>query len=88
MSFLTISESKITIHFQLKIIIENQQINQTAKSPKRIKNSYLTFDYQKLIFSSILLPENLKHPPSNDDFYPVYYDNTIYDCFNLKVIIL
>lgn len=34
----------------------------------------------------ILLPENLKHPPTNDKFYPVEYDKVIYDCFNLKVI--
>lgn len=37
------------------------------------------------MLSSVLLPETLKHPPSNDEFYPVYYDNVIYDCFNLKV---
>mmetsp|Transcript_22308 Transcript_22308/g.19172 ORF Transcript_22308/g.19172 Transcript_22308/m.19172 type:complete len:264 (-) Transcript_22308:1082-1873(-) len=34
----------------------------------------------------IHLPSVLKHPPSNDDFYPVKFDNVIYDCFNLKVI--
>eukprot|EP00330_Aristerostoma_sp_ATCC50986_P007446 CAMPEP_0114601178 /NCGR_PEP_ID=MMETSP0125-20121206/23816_1 /TAXON_ID=485358 ORGANISM="Aristerostoma sp., Strain ATCC 50986" /NCGR_SAMPLE_ID=MMETSP0125 /ASSEMBLY_ACC=CAM_ASM_000245 /LENGTH=194 /DNA_ID=CAMNT_0001810185 /DNA_START=536 /DNA_END=1117 /DNA_ORIENTATION=- len=33
----------------------------------------------------IHLPSVLKHPPSNDDFYPVKFDNVIYDCFNLKV---
>eukprot|EP01017_Pseudomicrothorax_dubius_P048514 TRINITY_DN883_c0_g1_i2.p1 TRINITY_DN883_c0_g1~~TRINITY_DN883_c0_g1_i2.p1 ORF type:complete len:747 (-),score=216.15 TRINITY_DN883_c0_g1_i2:405-2645(-) len=34
----------------------------------------------------ILLPPTLKHPGTKDDFYPVEYDNIIYDCFNLKVI--
>jgi len=34
----------------------------------------------------ILLPERLKHPNTNDSFYPVEYDNVIFDCFNLKVI--
>ena len=34
----------------------------------------------------ILLPDHLKHPPSNDTFYPVEYDKVIYDCFNLKII--
>jgi serine/threonine protein kinase len=28
----------------------------------------------------------LKHPLSNDEFYPVEYDNVIYDCFQLRVI--
>jgi len=34
----------------------------------------------------IFLPETLKHPTSNDDFYPVAHNKTIFDCFNLKVI--
>ena len=34
----------------------------------------------------IYLPPNLKHPGSNDEFYPVEYDNVIYDCFSLRVI--
>eukprot|EP00330_Aristerostoma_sp_ATCC50986_P000804 CAMPEP_0114578878 /NCGR_PEP_ID=MMETSP0125-20121206/3360_1 /TAXON_ID=485358 ORGANISM="Aristerostoma sp., Strain ATCC 50986" /NCGR_SAMPLE_ID=MMETSP0125 /ASSEMBLY_ACC=CAM_ASM_000245 /LENGTH=304 /DNA_ID=CAMNT_0001769273 /DNA_START=808 /DNA_END=1719 /DNA_ORIENTATION=+ len=34
----------------------------------------------------IHIPSHLKHPPSNDSFYPVKFDNVIYDCFNLKVI--
>ena len=41
---------------------------------------------KKKLTGHILLPERLKHPPSNDVFYPVYSDNIIYDCFNLKVI--
>lgn len=28
----------------------------------------------------------MKHPPSNDEFYPVILDKAIYDCFDLKVI--
>ena len=34
----------------------------------------------------IYLPPNLKHPQSNDEFYPVEFDKVIYDCFQLKVI--
>ena len=34
----------------------------------------------------IHLPPHLKHPISNDDFYPVEFENVIYDCFNMKVI--
>lgn len=28
----------------------------------------------------------MKHPTTNDEFYPVEFDNVIYDCFNLRVI--
>ncbi len=28
----------------------------------------------------------MKHPKSDDNFYPVEFDNVIYDSFNLKVI--
>lgn len=34
----------------------------------------------------IYLPDNLIHPNHDDSFYPVGHHNTIYDCFNLKVI--
>jgi len=34
----------------------------------------------------IFLPETLKHPLTQDEFYPVEYDKVIYDVFNLKVI--
>jgi hypothetical protein len=34
----------------------------------------------------IYLPPTLQHPRSNDDFYPVEFDNVIYDCFHLRVI--
>ncbi len=34
----------------------------------------------------IHLPGDLKHPPSNDNFYPVEFENVIYDCFNMRVI--
>lgn len=34
----------------------------------------------------IYLPETLKHPEHDDSFYPVGHNNTIYDCFNLRVI--
>ena len=34
----------------------------------------------------IYLPETLKHPSNDDEFYPVADNKTIYDCFNLKVI--
>jgi len=34
----------------------------------------------------INLPDNLKHPSSNDEFYPVEYEKVIFDCFSLKVI--
>ena len=34
----------------------------------------------------IYLPENVKHPNYDDSFYPVGHNNTIYDCFSLRVI--
>lgn len=34
----------------------------------------------------IYLPETVVHPEHDDSFYPVGHHNTIFDCFNLKVI--
>ncbi len=34
----------------------------------------------------IHLPSHLKHPISNDSFYPVVFENVIFDCFNMKVL--
>ena len=34
----------------------------------------------------IYLPDTVTHPTHEDSFYPVGHHNTIYDCFNLKVI--
>ena len=34
----------------------------------------------------IYLPEEVKHPSNDDEFYPVADNKTIYDCFDLKVI--
>ncbi|KRX06302.1 Protein kinase-like domain [Pseudocohnilembus persalinus] len=36
--------------------------------------------------TNILLPQGLRHPQSQDEFYPVNFDNIIYDCYDLKVI--
>jgi hypothetical protein len=33
-----------------------------------------------------VLPEFVKHPVSADEFYPAEFDNTVYDCYNLKVV--
>jgi len=33
----------------------------------------------------IHLPQHLKHPSSNDSFYPVVFENVIFDCFNMRV---
>jgi tRNA A-37 threonylcarbamoyl transferase component Bud32 len=35
----------------------------------------------------VLLSNNTKFMPSGDSYYPLQYNNTIYDCFNLKVIV-
>lgn len=34
----------------------------------------------------IFLPESVKHPRSDDPFYPRTFDKVVYDCFHLKVI--
>ncbi len=39
-----------------------------------------------MIFNRKNLAGHFKHPDSKDSFYPVEFENTIYDCFNLKVI--
>ena len=41
---------------------------------------------KKKLKGYIHLPPSIKHPKSLDEFYPVEYDNVIYDCFNLRVI--
>ena len=33
-----------------------------------------------------MLPSTLKFPNSNDDFYPVEFENVIYDCYPLRVV--
>lgn len=33
-----------------------------------------------------MLPATLKFPNSNDDFYPVEFENVIYDCYPLRVV--
>jgi serine/threonine protein kinase len=33
-----------------------------------------------------LLPKTVKFPPSNDSYYPVEYQDGIFDCFDLKVV--
>lgn len=34
----------------------------------------------------IYLPETVKHPKSDDSFYPVAHEKMVFDCFELKVI--
>ena len=33
-----------------------------------------------------ILPNWVKFPKSNDEFYPIEFEKTIFDCYNLKVI--
>lgn len=63
-------------------LLKELQDNTTKKEDEKDKKE----EEKKKVKGYILLPPHLKHPPSNDDFYPVEYDNVIYDCFNLRVI--
>jgi len=65
---------------------QNEQDPNNRFTPTDDSGLVLPEPKEKKTKGCIHLPPHLKHPPSNDDFYPVEFENVIYDCFNMKVI--
>lgn len=71
---------------QLQLTMPIRRIHWKKTITKKSKgNMILNELWPKNIASHIKLPESLKHPASNDSFYPVNFEDIIYDSFNLKV---
>lgn len=45
------------------------------------------FEVEDSVLKKGLLPNEVKFMESGDSYYPLQYNNMIYDCFNLKVIV-
>lgn len=73
-----------------KEIAEKHGFPDRAISKYRAPDSRLGFIREDSVIeenkTDRLLPEHIKFPNSNDNYYPVELENVIYDCFNLKVI--
>lgn len=73
-----------------KEIAEKNGFPDRGMSKPRAPDSRLGFTREESIIeekkSERLLPDNVKFPNSNDNYYPVELEGVIYDCYNLKVI--
>ncbi|KAL4470446.1 hypothetical protein ABPG74_012057 [Tetrahymena malaccensis] len=65
---------------------QNQGNESTEQNISNVDQDLLSRRSNNQARGYIYLPKFLKHPPSNDEFYPVQLDKAIYDCFDLKII--
>ncbi|OMJ95010.1 hypothetical protein SteCoe_1708 [Stentor coeruleus] len=73
-----------------KEIADKNGFPDRAMSKPRPPDSRLGFTRDESILedkkNERLLPDTVKFPNANDDYYPVEFENVIYDCYNLKVL--
>jgi len=63
----------------------NNTLTDRTEKDKKPKGYFEVFFLKLIPTRYIHLPSHLKHPVSNDSFYPVVFENVIFDCFNMKV---
>lgn len=87
----TVVECKLDELIQIsKEVAEKNGFPDRAMSKGKAPDSRLGFTRDESVIddkkNERLLPDHVKFPNANDNYYPVELENVIYDCYNLKVI--
>lgn len=68
-------------------MIRSIKIKDIELSNTQVNNGEKLYEVEQIKVRKSLLDSEAKFMPSSDPYYPLLYNNTIYDCFNIRTIV-